>query len=725
MPLCGRIEINEPYSIAQKHKWDAKKTADGTIEKIYKNPIMKKYLIPVILTGFLFTSSCKQTPPVAKEATPQFNNQLTTEEKTGGVMTPEIMWKFGRLGSFALSPDGFTVLYTVTDIDLQTEARRTNIFKTSSEGGTSVQLTSDGGNSPQWINNGKSIAYVSRNKLWTMNADGTDQKEVTGLSDFEIFNVSPKGDKIYFTRRVKLDQTANEKYNLPKAHVRIINDLMYRHWNYWSDFSYSHILVATFDGTKVGESKDIMNGQRFESPTSPYFDEGEIAWSPDGKTIAYTTKRLYGKADAVSTNSDIYLYNTETGKEINITEENKGYDRYPVFSPDGSMIAYQSMERDGYESDLDRLFVYNIKEGTRKWISKGWDFDVSNITWQGDSTIYFACSHLGTSQIFKTDLQGKGVVKVTEGVHNLGPFTLKSGTMVSELTSMSMAPELSAIHMKTGAVKQITSINKPIYEYIKMGKVEEKYIKTKDNKDLQMWVIYPPDFDPAKKYPALLFCEGGPQSALDQFWSYRWNMQMISAKGYIVFAPNRRGVSGFGQEWKEEISGDWGGKNIQDYLDATDAMAKEPYIEATRMGAIGASYGGYSIFYLAGVHQGRFKALISHAGVFDFISEYGTTEELWFPDKEYGGPYWKNLPSYKFSPHLMVDKWTAPILIITGANDFRIPYTQSMEAFQAAQLHNVPSRLLFFEDEYHWVTKPQNSVIWQHEFFEWLDKYLK
>jgi len=558
-----------------------------------------------------------------------------------------------------------------------------------------------------------------------MNSDGSGQKEISGISDFEIFNISPDGNKIYFTKRVKLDQTANEKHNLPKAHVRIINDLMYRHWNFWSDFSYSHIFVASLNGSSVSQGKDIMDGQKFESPTSPYFDEGEIAWSPDGKSIAYTTKRLSGKEDAVSTNSDIYLYNLETGKEVNISQENKGYDRYPVFSPDGFKIAYQSMERDGYEADLDRLFVYNIKEGTRTWISKGWDFDISNITWNGDTTIYFACSHLGTSQIFKTGLQGKGVSNLTEGVHNMGPFSIKSGILVSELTSMSMAPELSVVDIKTGAIQQITTLNKFIYDNIKMGKVAEKYIKTKDKKDLQMWVIYPPDFDPAKKYPALLFCEGGPQSALDQFWSYRWNMQMIAAKGYIVFAPNRRGVSGFGQEWKEQISGDYGGKNIQDYLDATDAMANEPSIDAKRMGAVGASYGGYSIFYLEGVHEGRFKAFISHCGVFNFESEYGATEELWFPNKDYGGPYWKNLTSYKFSPHRMVDKWKTPILIITGANDFRIPYTQSMEAFQAAQLHGVPSRLLFFEDEYHWVTKPQNAVIWQREFFEWLKTYLK
>jgi dipeptidyl aminopeptidase/acylaminoacyl peptidase len=525
---------------------------------------MKKHFLLLLIVALIFVSSCKQQPPVAKEALPQFNNQLTAEEKTGGVMTPEIMWKFGRLGTFALSPDGSTVLYTVTDIDLKSEARQTNIFKTGVNGGNSTQLTTDGGSSPQWFNNGKQIAFVNKGKLITMNSDGSGTKEISGISDFDAFNISPDGAKIYFTKRIKLDQTANEKHNLPKANVRIINDLMYRHWNYWSDFSFSHILVASFNGNVIADLKDIMDGQRFESPTAPYFDEAEIAWAPDSKSIAYTCKKLTGKADAVSTNTDIYLYNLETGKEINITDGNKGYDRYPVFSPDGSKIAYQSMERDGYESDLDRLFSYDIKEGKRTWVSKGWDFDISNITWEGDSALYFACSHLGTSQIFKTSLKGNGVRKITDGVHNLGPFSLKSGVMVSELTSMSMAPELSVVDLKNGSVNKITSINKSIYESIKMGKVEEKHTKTKDNMDLQMWVIYPPDFDAAKKYPALLFCEGGPQSSLDQFWSYRWNMQMIAAKGYIVFCPNRRGVAGFGQAWKEQISGDYGGKNMQE-----------------------------------------------------------------------------------------------------------------------------------------------------------------
>lgn len=696
---------------------------------------MYRNSLSVLVLTLLLIYSCNQKAPATKEPQKQiqiqkqeFNQidvQLTSEEKTGGIMTPEILWKFNRLGPFDLSPEGSAIVYTQTQTDLKTEARMTNIFKVSSGGGESIRLTADGGSSPQWFNNGKMIAFVRNDTLWTMKEDGTDQKPVSGMINFEIFSISPTGEKIFFTRRVKLDQTANEKYNLPMAKVRIINDLMYRHWNYWSDFSYSHIFIASFNGSSVSEEKDIMEGQKFESPTAPDFDEAETAWSPDGKYIAYTSKRMRGKEDALSTNTDIFLYEIATGKEVNITEGNMGYDKCPLFSPDGSMIGYRSMERDGYESDLDRLFIYNIKEGKRYWASKGWDFDVESIAWADNQTIYFTCAHLGTTQVFKTNLPGKGITKVTEGVHDLGPLNLRSGILISGLVSMSMAPEIASVAMNTGQVKQITFINKYIYDYIKMGRTEERYIKTKDDKDLQMWIIYPPDFDSSKKYPALLYCKGGPQGSLGQEWSYRWNYQMMAAKGYIVIAPNRRGNSGFGMEWKEEISGDYGGKNIQDYLDATDAMAKEPYVDPKRLAAVGASYGGFSVFYLAGVHEGRFKAFISHAGMFDFESWYGSTDELWFPNKDFGGPYWDKTKSYQFSPHLMVDKWDTPILIITGQNDFRIPYTQSLEAFQAAQLHEIPSRLLYFEDENHFVTKPQNAIIWQKEFFEWLDAYLK
>jgi dipeptidyl aminopeptidase/acylaminoacyl peptidase len=685
-----------------------------------------KRLVLLFFPILFLLFSCKEKPAAQQQVTtPQFSNKLTEEEKTGGVMTPEIMWKFGRLGTIALSPDGASILYTVTEYDLATEATRTNIFKIPVAGGESVQLTTDGGSSPQWFNSGKSIAYVKDGKLWTMNADGSAQNAVSGLENFEIFNIAPSGDRMYFTRRVKLEQDAKEKHNMPKANVRIINDLMYRHWNYWYDYSYSHVLVAKFNGSSVSGEKDIMQDQKFESPDAPYFDEAEISWSPDGKYVAYTSKKLKGIDYARSTNTDIYLFDVSTGKEINITEGNMGYDRYPVFSPDGTKIAYQSMEEDGYESDLARLFVYDIPSGQRKWLSQGWDFDAENIKWFDDQTVCFTCSHLGTAQVFKCSLNDGKVQQVTEGVHNMGPIDIKSGVLVSGLTSMSMAPEVASVNPENGEIKKLTDINGFIYGSIKMGKTEEKYIKTKDNKDLQMWVIYPPDFDPSKKYPALLFCNGGPQTPIDQFWSYRWNMQMMAARGYIVFAPNRRGDKGFGQAWTDEISGDYGGKNMQDYLDATDAMAKEPYVDKEKMGAVGASYGGYSIFYLEGIHGGRFKVFVSHNGMFDFTSWYGSTEELWFPNKDIEGPYWNTPASYKYSPHLRVDSWDTPILIITGQNDFRIPYTQSLEAFQAAQLHGIPSRLLFFDNEYHFVTKPQDAVVWQREFFEWLDMYLK
>ena len=687
---------------------------------------MKRSFFLLMIAVISISVSCKQkSPVVTAKPVAEFNNQLTEEEKAGGVMTPEIMWKFGRLGSFALSPDGSSVLYTITHIDLKSEARKTDILKISSGGGEPVQLTAEGGSSPQWFENGKKLAFIKGSDLMTMNPDGSEQKKVEGISEFEIFNISPAGNNIYFTKRVKLDQTANEKHDFPRAKVRIIDDLMYRHWNAWSDYSYSHIFVASFNGSAVSGEKDIMKDQKFESPSAPYFDEREISWSPDGKYIAYTSKRLRGIEDARSTNSDIYLHEIASGREVNITEGNKGYDRYPLFSPDGSKIALQSMERNGYEADLDRLVIYNIKDNTRTWLSKGWQFDIENLTWADDQNVYFTCSYLGTAQIFRINLTVKNIEKVTEGVHNMGPINLQSGVLVSGITSMSMAPELSNVNLNSGELSQVTFINKPIYESVRMGKVEEKYIKTKDNKDLQMWIVYPPDFDAQKKYPALLFCNGGPQSTLDQFWSYRWNLQMMAAKGYIIIAPNRRGNAGFGQAWKEQISGDYGGANMQDYLNATDAMAKEPYIDPNRLGAVGASYGGYSVYYLAGIHGGRFKAFISHCGMFNFTSWYGSTEELWFPNKDIEGPYWNNPKSYSFSPHLRVDSWDTPILIIVGANDFRIPYTQSMEAFQAAQLHNIPSRMLFFEDETHFVLKPQNSVIWQREFFEWLDTYLK
>lgn len=673
----------------------------------------------------LMLYSCQDTQ---KTEETEFDLQLTEQEKDKGIMSPEILWKFRRMGSITPSPDGSTVLFTLTEYRLENEARRTNIFSIASGGGDAIQLTDDGGSSPSWIMGGEKIAFVKSGELWTMNPDGSGKRKINDLENFETYSVSPQDNMIYFTRRVKLDQTPNEKHNMPMANMRIIDDLMYRHWNYWHDYSYSHIFVAFFDGESVTGVKDIMEGQKYESPTAPWFDGSEISWSPDGKKIAYTCKKLRGKEDAVSTNTDIYIYDIDNATTMNLSEENKGFDRYPVFSPDGNMLAWQSQEEEGYESDLERLFIYDFNDETINRPSEGWDYNIENINWtSGSDMIYFSSPYLGTTQIFSIDLASGEIVRVSDGKYNFSPVDIAGDMIIAGVQSMSMPTEIATIDLAGGEMTVISSVNSHILDHISMGNTEERYIKTTDGKDLQMWIIYPPDFDPSKKYPALLYCKGGPQGPLGQSWSYRWNYQMMAANGYIVVAPNRRGNSGFGSEWREQISGDYGGKNMQDYLDAIDHMAGEPFVDEERLGAVGASYGGYSVFYLAGIHEGRFKALISHCGMFNIESWYGSTEELWFPNKDIGGPYWEEPEpvGYRFSPHLYVDKWTAPILIIVGEHDYRIPYTQSLEAFTAAQMNGVPSRLLFFHDETHFVTSPQNAVIWQREFFEWLDTYLK
>jgi len=687
---------------------------------------MKRFFIfaaPVLLVLLMY--SCQTAE---QEEHTKFDLQLSQEEIEAGVMSPEILWKFRRMGSITPSPDGRTILFTLTEYNLADEARRTNIFSIPSGGGDAAQLTEEGGSSPSWIMNGKKVAFTYDGGLWTMDPDGSNKKRVENLDNFENYSIAPGDEMIYFTRRVKLEQTPMEKHDMPLANMRIIDDLMFRHWDYWHDYSYSHIFVAFFDGESVTGIKDIMDGQKYESPTAPWFDGSEISWSPDGKKIAYTCKRLRGKEEALSTNTDIFIYDIDSETTINLSESNRGFDHFPVFSPDGSKIAWQSQEEEGYESDLERLFIYDFSSASLSWPSEGWDYNIENIRWApGSKMIYFSSPYRGTTQIFSIEPSSGEIKQVSSGKYDFSPVAVFEEKIIAGVQSMSMPTEIANISISTGGMDLVSNVNSHILDHIRMGKTEERYIKTSDGKDLQMWIIYPPGFDPAKKYPALLYCKGGPQGPLGQSWSYRWNYQMMAANGYIVVAPNRRGNSGFGSEWREQISGDYGGKNMQDYLDAIDYMASEPFVDEERLGAVGASYGGYSVFYLAGIHEGRFKALISHCGMFNIESWYGSTEELWFPNKDIGGPYWeKPRPAgYKFSPHLNVDKWTAPIMIIVGEHDYRIPYTQSLEAFTAAQLMGVPSRLLFFHDETHFVTKPQDAVIWQREFFNWLDTYLK
>lgn len=690
---------------------------------------MKKLVLFLVPALLMMVQACEVTAPDAAGPKVDFPRSLTQAETDGGIMSPEILWKFGRVGGMALSPDGQTVLYTVSYYDVPTEQRESQIYAIPTEGGEPVQLTTEGGYSPSWKAGNETIGFLRGRQLWEMNADGSGQKQISEVeTGIESYAYSADGSMIWFSTRVKMDQTPNEKHGMDKANMRIIDDLMFRHWDYWHDYAYSHVFTAEVQGSKLTGIKDILEGEKFESPTAPWFDGAEVSWSPDGKYIAYTCKKLSGKEDAVSTNTDIYLYELASGETVNISEGMPGFDKFPVFSPDSRKIAWQSMEEAGYESDLGRLFIYDMDSGEKSWLSEGWDYNVENFFWSsGGDNIWFTSPYRGTVQLFTISMAEGEVSQITEGVHNVAPVALENGVMTAQLQSMKQATEIVRIDPADGSITPLTAVNQSIYEHIAMGNTEERWITTKDNEQLHMWIIYPPDFDPEKKYPAILYCKGGPQGALSQSWSYRWNYQMMAANGYIVVAPTRRGTSGFGSEWREQISGDYGGKNMQDYLDAIDAMAKEPFVDENRLGAVGASYGGFSIFYLAGIHENRFKAMISHCGMFNFESWYGSTEELWFPNKDIEGPYWqKPKPkSYDYSPHLMVDKWTAPLLIIVGEHDYRIPYTQSLEAFTAAQLHGVPSRLLFFHDETHFVTHPQNAIIWQREFFAWLDEYLK
>jgi dipeptidyl aminopeptidase/acylaminoacyl peptidase len=694
---------------------------------------MYKIIISGIIFLSLLTFSCKKQPVTEPI---DFSGQLTENEIRNAKLTPEILWKYGRVGDAQLSPDGSTVIYNVTRYNVPTNKSITDIWKVPTTDGEPEKLTGSDGNyqNPRWNPAGTKIGYLSSqsgsSQLWEMNPDGTGAvRKSDFLSDINNFEYSPDGSKILFTSDVKIDKTTTDIYpDLPLANVKIIDDLMYRHWNDWSDYKYSHIFIAPLKDGMITDATDIMKEEPWDTPLSPYFDASEISWSPDGKMIAYTCKKMKGKEFSISTNSDIYLYDLESGSTDNLTKGMSGYDKYPVFSNNSGMIAWQSMETPGYEADKERLFMMDLTTGEKKYLTRNLDQNAANFIWdENDQKIYFISGYHATYQIYCVDLKSGDIKPITKGWHDYISLSLKGNIMVGTKMSMSMAPEVFRINPETGEETQLTFTNKNIYDNIKMARIEERWIKTTDKKDMLVWVIYPPDFDTLKQYPALLYCQGGPQSAVSQFFSFRWNFQIMAANDYIIVAPNRRGLPTFGQEWNDQIAGDYGGQNMKDCLTAIDVLKKEPCIDENRLGAVGASYGGYAVLWLAGHHDGRFKAFISHCGVFNFESDYGTTEELFFVNHDYEGPYWeKPQPrSYQFSPHLAVQNWDTPILIITGQNDFRIPYTQSMEAFNAAQVRGIPSKLLFFPDESHWVLKPQNSILWQREFFGWLDKWLK
>lgn len=696
-----------------------------------------------LLTVLIFAMAIYGCTNIEKEQTKDevkadFSGKLTQQEIDGGRLTPEILWKFGRLGSAELSPDGEKVVYSVTRYDAKTLKRTSNLFVIPFEGGKPKKITEDQfvDVAPVWTPAGR-IAFMSNRfgsmQVWTMNADGSERKQITDIEGgVDAFKISPDKKHLMYTKRVKLEQSVTEKHaDLTKANAIATDNLMYRHWNHWKDYKFSHIFIAEIGNELIKEGKDIMKDEKWDAPLAPYYDDSEIVWSTDSKTLAYVCKKLYGRDFAVSTNSDIYLYNLETGETQNITEENKGYDRSPVFSPKSDKIAYMSMKTPGYESDKERLFVYDIASKKREYINKDWDQNAHGYTWaDNQEEIYFTSGKNATSQIYKVNLANKEFAPITKGQHDYKSFSKVGEKLIGTKTTHQMAAEVFVIDPKTGNETQLTTINKNIYDNIKLGHSEERWVKTTDGKEMLVWLIFPPNFDKNKKYPALLYCQGGPQSAVSQFFSYRWNFSMMTANDYIIIAPNRRGLPSFGEEWNAQISTDYYGQNIKDYLSATDALKTEPFIDENRLGCVGASYGGYSTFFLAGHHQKRFKAFISHCGMYNLESFAAATEETFFPNHDLGGMPWDKdnkvaQKSYAHSPHKYVQNWDTPILIIHGGNDFRIPYTESLQAFNSAQLRGVPSRLLYFPEETHFVTQAQNAILWQREFFEWFDKYLK
>lgn len=650
------------------------------------------------------------------------------------VLTPELLWQLKRVGGPSVSPDQSKFVYGVSTYKLEENKGSNLVYVQDIETGTRTQLTDVKGweSNVRWHPSGKKIGFISSGQLWEVNIDGKNLKQISfienGIGGFEY---APNGQFIFYLQDVVLDKKVNELYtDLPMADARIIDDLLYRHWDDWHDYAYSHIFFSAYSDSIISGT-DIMKGERFDSPLKPFGGIDEITWSSDSKTIAYTCKKLNGKEYAESTNSAIYLYDLIDGATTNLTKGMMGYDKHPTYSPDGKYIAWESMRTPGFEADKNEIFLYNFETKEKKFLLKGIDQTAGGIVWSKDSkSIYFSSGVQATSQIFNINVVkgNRSLTQLTKGDYNYGSFSVAGDALIIARQDMNHATELYKVNMKNGDAEVITHENDDIYSSITTGKVEKRWVKTTDNKEMLVWVIYPPNFNPEKKYPTLLYCQGGPQAAVSQFYSFRWNFQLMAANDYIIVAPNRRGLPSFGQEWNDAISKDWGGQAMKDYLSAIDAVKKEPYVDEDNIGAVGASYGGYSVYYLAGIHENRFKAFISHCGLFNLESWYGTTEELFFANYDNKGPYWKeeNKAYYeKNSPHKFVRNWTSPMLVIHGEKDFRVPVGEGLQAFQAAQIQGIPSRFLYFPEESHWVLSPQNGVLWHRVFFDWLDKWLK
>lgn len=691
-------------------------------------------------------------------------NNITLKSK---LMTPEALWAMGRIGGTAVSPDGKKVVYQVGYYSVSENRGHQVLYIMDINGKNKQLLTKDAESESDaaWIDGGKKIAFLREGQVWSMNADGTGRKKLTNDAiDIEGFKFSPDEKHVILIKSLPYHGSIKKNpSDLPKASGMVITDMNYRHWDHYVE-TIAHPFVAdvTADGINVGE--DILKGEPYECPMAPFGGTEQLNWSNDSKSIAYTCRKKEGVEYAISTDADIYLYNIGTGETKNLCKPagykepkidasksmknqavnhqgedvNPGYDVNPQFSPDGKYIAWQSMARNGYESDRNRLCVYELATGKKQYVTEKFDSNVDEFVWGKDSkTFYFTGCWHATVQVWKTDLQGN-VMQLTDGWYDYAAPQLIAGgkKLLVKRHSISHPDDIFVLtpnkKEKQSEVAQITDENKHIFNQLAVGKVQERWVKTTDGKKEQVWIILPPNFDATKKYPTLLYCEGGPQSPVSQFWSYRWNFQIMAAHGYVIVAPNRHGLPGYGQEWNEEISGDWTGQCMDDYLAAIDdATNNLPFVDKDRLGCVGASFGGFSVYYLAGHHNKRFKAFIAHDGAFNLESMYTDTEEAWFSNWEYEDAYWNKDRSanakktYENSPHRFIDKWDTPILCIHGEKDYRINANQGFGAFNAARMKGIPAELLLFPDENHWVLKPQNGILWQRTFFEWLDKWLK
>ncbi len=722
-------------------------------------------LLTTMLTATALAASATiATPAMAQDADFIGKQQPTLSSDR---MTPEALWAMGRVGGFKVSPDGKQAVYAVTYYSVKQNKSHSLLYTIDLKTRAVKQLTTSKKSEmgATYINGGKEIVYLSSesgsSQLWKMNTDGTNRQQISNApSDVADFLFSPDGKKVILIMEVDQNHSIQKNdADLPLATGMVINDLMYKHWDTYVT-SAPHPFVADFDGLHVGAAKDLLEGEPYECPMMPFGGIEQLAWSPDSKTIAYTCRKKVGKAYAISTDSDIFLYDLATGSTKNLckpadyvapaVEEdrslkdqavnhpkedcNMGYDQNPQFSPDGRYIAWSSMERDGYESDRTRLCVLDLQTGKKTYVTEKFESGVNEFCWANDNqTLYFTGVWHGKTNIYQTNLKGEHKALTNDVAdYSLLGLAPDGKSLYCKRQSMSAADEVFVLPLKKNATaKQVTNENQYFYDHLAFGKVAERWVKTVDGKEELCWVIYPPHFDPNKKYPTLLFCEGGPQSPVSQFWSFRWNMQIMAANDYIVIAPNRRGLPGFGMEWLEEISGDYSGLCMKDYLSAIDDICKEPYVDKDHLGAVGASFGGYSVYWLAGNHDKRFKAFIAHDGIYNTQQQYVETEEMWFPNWDMGSAPWKKAADgqvqkvFSTSPHLYVDKWDTPILCIHGQKDFRIEYTHAESAFNTARMRGIDAQLLLFPDENHWVLKPQNGILWQRTFFRWLDKYLK